>query len=198
MNGPWPVALRDVGIAVAAGVAVLAIASAFTDAVSLPGLLDTQSRVLLSLAGLGWGLVIAWRFTRADLGGYRPAERERIAPVAVPGDDLDDLFALGASGPGETARYYRSRGRDRLEALAVRVLVTHAGCSTEAAHRQLREGTWTDDPAAARVFTRRIDAGVGDAVGATLGRSIGRAHPHTRRARRAVAELDRIAEAEDG
>lgn len=189
MNG------RDVGIAAAAAAAALGIAAVFTSAVDLSGILTTQSRVLLALAGLAWGLVLLKRWTEADLGGYRPPERERVAPVPAPGEDVDELFELGASGAGETARYYRSRGRDRLQELAVRVLTTHAGCSTDEAHRRLREGTWTDDPAAARFFQLRADAGASDAVGGVLGRPVGREHPHARRARRAIAELERLAEA---
>jgi len=180
---------RDLGIAVAAAGALLGIAAVFTSAVDLSGVLNTQSRVLLALAGLAWGLLLVERWTGADLGGYRPPERERVAPVSTPGEDVDELFALGARATGETARYYRSRGRDRLQELAVRVLTTHAGCSPEEAHRRLREGTWTEDPAAARFFQLRADAGT------AVGGRVGREHPHTRRARRVVAELKRLAEA---
>lgn len=186
---------RDVGLAIAGAVAVVGILGVFSPAVDLSGVLNTQSRVLLAVVGLAWGLLVARRWTGTDLGGYRPPERERVAPVPAPGEDLDELFALGAAGAGETARYYRSRGRDRLLDLAVRTLVVHVGCSPDEAHRRLREGTWTDDPAAARFFQLRGDAGAADAIGGALGTTVGREHPNTRRARRAVAELRRLAEA---
>lgn len=189
------VTLRGVGLAVAAGVAVVGILGAFTSAVSVPDLLGTQSRVLLAIVGLAWGLLVAKRWTEADLGGYRPPERERVAPVPAPGEDVDELLALGEAAGGETGRYYRSRGRDRLLELGVRTLVVHRGLAPEAAHRRLREGTWTDDPDAAAFFRLRGDAGAADALGGAIGASVGREHPNTRRARRAVAELRRIAEA---
>lgn len=188
---PW----SDVGIAVAAVVAVFGIAGVFTTAVDLAGLLGSQTRVIIAAAGVAMGTVVARSWVNAEPGGYEPPERERVVPVPVPGGDVDDLFALGhAAGTPEATRFYRSQARDRLQTIAIDVLCTHRGLSVEEAREQLRDGTWTDDEAAAGLFVLRMDGGASDEVAGVVRRSVGGEHPQVRRARRALAELERIAE----
>lgn len=188
---PW----TDLGIAIAAVAAVVGIAGVFTTAVDFSGLVGSQLRVGLAGVGIVWGAAVVRGWVNAESGGYEPPERERAVPAAVPGDDLDDLLALGRSaGTPEATRYYRSQSRDRLQAIAIDVLCTHRGIDAETAREQLRDGTWTDDETAASYFQLRVNREASDEVVNVFRRPVGGEHPQVGRVRRALRELDRVTE----
>jgi hypothetical protein len=140
-------------IAVAVGVALVcwglaaAIAPALASGVSLAsGLLG----VVAALALLGGGAAIHARLgvDKTDIDLPTP-ESTRAQPT--PGREFDDdIAALAPSGRMGGANERRAV-RDRLDELAVAVLVRE-GDSEQAAREQLAEGTWTDDPYAAAFF----------------------------------------------
>lgn len=186
----------SVGLAVAAIVAVLGIASVFT-ALDLSGIVQDRIRALLGLVGVGVGIVLIRRWIDADPHGYRPTERERVRPVGVPGDDLDELLRLRErAGSAEAIRFYRSQLREELRATAVDVLQTHRGYSETEARERLRDGSWTDDDVAASALRLDSGSGVGGEIRNPFSRSGRGEHPATQRARRAIEALTRIAEGE--
>lgn len=186
--------LRDVGFGLAVAGVLVGLLAVFTPVLDPAVLAADSVRSLLGIGAVTIGVVFGRRWYRSEPTAHEPFERERIAPVGVPGQEFDELLELASSGSDEVARYYRSTSRDRLEEVAVAVLVTHRDWSEERAREALRTGAWTDDRVAARFFVAGSDA-ADDARGLLAG-SVGRDHPTTQRARRAVAELRRIASAE--
>ena len=76
---------------------------------------------------------------------------ESIVAFSTPGEGFDEeLVALASSGRMQGASERRAI-RDRLDELAVAVLVRQ-GANEQAARERLAEGTWTDDPYAAAFF----------------------------------------------
>jgi hypothetical protein len=186
-----------VWIAVGAGIAVLGIVSVFSASLDLSGFGEDRFRIGMGRAGVGIGAVYAKRWGDAEDEGYRPPERERVLSVGVPGDDLDELLRLRElAGSTEAIRFYRSQIRDELLEIAIEVLEIHRGLSEEEARQQLRSGTWTDDEVAATVFRLGTGGGATEELANTIRRPGGSEHPYTRRVRRAIEELTRIAEAE--
>jgi|GEM_PF-3118937 len=183
-----------VGFAVAAVVVVVGILSVFSTAVDVSGLVEDQTRTILGVAGIAVGAGLLRRWVRAEDRGYRPPEREELRPIEVPGDELDEQLAHVASlSSTEAVRYFRAQTRDDLRELAIEVLTRHRGCTTQTAREQLRSGAWTDDERAASFFRLGGDGGASDQVTGAIRRPVGGDHPHTARARAAVAELVRIA-----
>lgn len=186
-----------VGIAVGAAIAIAGILSVFSAALDLGGLLEDRYRILLGLISVGFGAVIARRWIDAEDEGYRPPERERTLATGVPGDDLDELLELRErAGSTEAIRFYRSEIREELTDLAIDVLETHRGYTEDEAREALRSGDWTDDEVAASIF--RYDSGntASEELADTFRRPGGSEHPFTRRTRRAIEALTRIAEGE--
>lgn len=183
---------RDAGFGIAAAVAVVGLLAVFTPLLDARALAAARLRPLLALVALAAGVGLLRRWYRTEPTTHEPLERERRSPAAGAGDDFDELLALSDAGSGESARYYRSQAREELQAVAVAVLTTHRGLTPERARRQLATGEWTGDDVAASFFAAGSDP-TGD-VRNLLGR--GSDGPTTRRARRAVAELRRIADAE--
>jgi len=141
------------------------------------------------------------------LGGVRELQRrrstertyaatpdtEQAVELPTPGDEFDRRIE------GLTGLRYRANQRNRLREAVLEVAVTtlrrRLDYTDGEARAALREGTWTDDPfAAAFLSGRSLDVG-------RLARArelLGRGTPFQHRARRAVAELHRIAEGEEG
>lgn len=186
--------LRDVGFGLAVGAALLGLLAVFTPAIDPEALAADSLRSLLGIGAITLGLVLGRRWYRSEPTAHEPGERERIAPVGVPGQEFDELLRIASSGSDEVSRYYRSTSRDRLEEVAVAVLATHRDWTEERAREALRTGAWTEDRVAAQFFVAGSEAA--DDVRGLLAGNVGIEHPTTRRARRAVAELRRIASAE--
>lgn len=183
---------RDVGFGLAAALAVVGLLAVFTPLLDARALAADRLRPLLALGSLAVGLGLLRRWYHTEPATHEPVERERRSPAAGAGDEFDDLLALSDAGSGESARFYRSQAREELEAVAVAVLTTYRDLPPERARRQLATGEWTGDEVAASFFVAGADAPA--EVRSLLQR--GGDGPATRRARRAVAELRRIAEAE--
>jgi hypothetical protein len=119
-------------------------------------------------------------------------DTEETIDLPTPGDDFDRRFdALGMT------RYRvgeRERIREEVSDVAAETVVRRRGLSPEDARRRLDEGTWTDDPYAAALFTGRPPA-VGRLPKA---REILRSEPAFKtRTRRAVDELAGLAEGDE-
>lgn len=185
---------RDLSFGVAAAVLVVGLLAVFTPVVDAADLGGDQLRAVVGFGTTVAGGVLVTRWFRSEPTAHEPRERERLAPLATAGSDFDQLLALAGGGTDETTRFYRSRARDHLTAVAVAVLTTHRGCSPEEAREQLRTGAWTDDPVAARFFVAGSE--YVDDVRGFVATATGSGHPTSRRARRAVAELRRIAAGE--
>lgn len=185
---------RDLGFGLAAAGVLLGLTAVFTPLIDPAALAADGLRSLLGIGALALGVGVGRRWYRSEPTAHEPVERERVSPVGVPGQEFDELLELAGSGSDEVARYYRSMSRDRLEEIAVAVLATHRGWTEDRAREALRTGTWTEDRVAARFFVAGSDAA--DDVRGLLAGSVGIEHPTTRRARRAVDELRRIASAE--
>ena len=188
-----------VGIAIAALVAVVGIASVFSAAFDFSGLYEDRTRALLGFAGIAVGAFLTKRWIDTDPGSYRPPERERVLPVGVPGEEFDDLlrFRAIAKSP-EAIRYFRSQSREELQDVAIEVLERHQGLDREDARARLRDGSWTTDETAAEFFRLGTDGGATEELDNALRRRRGGEHPHTKRARRAVEALAAIAAPDTG
>lgn len=95
--------------------------------------------------------------------GRRKAERatvdlgepERRYVVAVPGDDLDDRIRRSA-GRTRGAKRARDRIRTRLRDVTRAELVATRDYTPEEADAAIRDGTWTDDAAAAAFLSETL------------------------------------------
>ncbi|MFC5366545.1 DUF7269 family protein [Salinirubrum litoreum] len=73
--------------------------------------------------------------------------------VPTPGDELEsELQGLGGWAPHGVE--HRKRARQTLYDAAVETLVTQTGVSEETAEERVDDGSWTDDPVAARFLSR--------------------------------------------
>lgn len=140
-------------VAVAVGVALVlwglaaAVAPALAGGVSLAsGLLGVVAALAL-LGGAG-AVRARLRSDERDIDLPTP-ESTRAQPTPGEGFD-DDIAALAPSGRMQGASERRAV-RDRLDELAVAVLVRE-GDSEHVARERLAEGTWTDDSYAAAFF----------------------------------------------
>jgi hypothetical protein len=115
--------------------------------------------------------------------------------LPAPGEDLDStLETIGRRSFRESVDD-REAVRDRLRRIAVRVLVRQYGCSESEAHQYLAEGTWTDDPEAAKFFAAElIDP---DDFLENLRASFADESRFERRARRVVDELHALEDTDD-
>lgn len=108
---------------------------------------------------------------------------EGVESGSVPGERLDGLLARDGRG----ARTYRRNVVRYVRHVAVEVLAAETGRSEADVRASLDDGTWTDDPVAAALFTDDIDPSWPDAVRAALGVETA----FQRRVRRAVGALER-------
>ena len=103
-----------------------------------------------------------------------------------PGEDVDARLREGAGtfrGRADDAQF-----SDRLRAVTVQALVDARGIAPGEAERQLDEGTWTDDRAAAAFFADDVDSPATDVVVAIVS-----ADPvYERQAEHVVRELRHI------
>ncbi|MFC3478327.1 DUF7269 family protein [Halobacterium litoreum] len=109
-----------------------------------------------------------------------------------PGADVDERLREGAGDLIASAS--GNRFRERMELLAIQVLVDARGVSREDAKSQLDDGTWTDDTTAASFFCNDIDPPAQDVFSTVIGRST----VYERQVHRVVAELQSIAGLDGG
>lgn len=92
---------------------------------------------------------------RRSREGYaaETGDPERRFSVPTPGDELEsELQGLGGWAPHGVE--HRKRARQTLYETAVETLVTQTGVSRETAEERIDDGSWTDDPVAARFLSR--------------------------------------------
>jgi hypothetical protein len=112
--------------------------------------------------------------------------------VPTPGDDLEsELRGLGGWAPRGVE--HRKRARQTLYETAVETLVTHTGVSRETAEERIDDGSWTEDPVAARFLSRNAPE---IPLGTRLRGLLGRESAFSRGARHTVDALTRIQEGE--
>jgi hypothetical protein len=133
---------------------------------ALAGVLEVSTPVLL-LVSAGAVLLAAWRGYTYLVTGISVTELPTVgvrAGVHRVGSDLDGSIR-SADGTGKQLwdEDSQERGsaqvavRRRLEPLAARLLADREGCSEQAATERLRDGTWTENPVAARLFEQGTD-----------------------------------------
>lgn len=184
---------RRVGLALGSVLVALGLAAVF-----VPGLVsgfDPSPKLLTGvalIALLGGVAAVGARLKTSDSEIERPTP-ERKQSHLTPGDEFDEqLASLTARGRREGMRERRAV-RDRLDDVALSVLVRD-GISEGTARKRLTEGTWTDDPYAAAFFAeeRATDVSLEDRFRVAFS-----GEPNSRkRARHAIAALARIADRE--
>lgn len=183
--------MRRLSLAVAVAAAVLGLALAFVPGLRAVASAPENLPAVLGGAAVLAGLFRAWQWLRHEPRETTLPERERRRPVAVPGSDFDEALA-GVPPVGATAGDRSAvRIREQLRDAAVAALVQYRGLSEDEATERLEEGTWTDDPLAADFFAS-LD-GTGNSVAESVAGSLWGEGPFRRRARRAAAEIARVA-----
>lgn len=136
---------------------------------------------VIGLLFVGVELTSAYRTDRQQARPRDPS------PLPEPGEELDaTLKAIGEAPFRETVEE-REAVRERIARIAVRVLVRQFGWSQSEAREHLADGTWTDDPEAAKFFaTELLDP---DDFFENLRASFADESRFERRARHAVTEL---------
>lgn len=152
-------ALHRVGIVVGGGVLLVGLGLAF-----LPGVAE----------GVPVGLLVGQLFGLVGLllAGYLVRERYHAVPritdvpevefplsTPTPGDDLDEMV-YRLTRLREATIEYRQQVREKVGEVAVAVIRNRDDCSREEAVAKIKDGTWTDVPAAANFFA---DGGGGSA-----------------------------------
>jgi len=169
--------------AVLAGVAVLVEPG-------LAGLIGVRADQLvvtaLALLAVLQGLAAVVGRLAGEGRAATPPAVERRFPATVPGSDFDDLLADLPDLRVQRRNEERAAVRERLEALAIEVLVAR-GLDETAARRQLEAGTWTADERAASLFVPAADREL--SVGTRLRDAVSSDLAFTRRARHAVAAI---------
>ncbi len=152
--------LAGVGVAVAvAGLAMIVDPS-------LAGVVPSGEHVVVVIGVLAGvqGARVLWHRYRSDLDVGTVENDPETAPAGpAPGTDFDELaVAAGNVDSGRTLRSRRKRLRRRLRRAIVAAL-RRRDHDREAAEAAVEAGTWTDDPAAAALFTddaADVDAGL--------------------------------------
>jgi hypothetical protein len=102
------------------------------------------------VALVGGAAAVRSRFRTEETESDLPTP-ESAGEFSTPGEGFDDDVAALAPGGRMRGASQRRTIRDRLDELALRVLIRQ-GVNEQAAREQLAEGTWTDDPYAAAFF----------------------------------------------
>jgi hypothetical protein len=146
-------ALLALGVALAAGGLVLALAPGLLAATGVDPSLAVPAVGALALA-LGL-LAVAARLGSGG-GGAETPEPERRRPHSTPGDGLDrQLATLPARGRMRGAAE-RAALDERLERAAVATLTRTEGWTEQETREQLQRGTWTEDRHAAAFFAPEV------------------------------------------
>jgi hypothetical protein len=115
--------------------------------------LDYLFVTLVGLLALVQGVRLANE--RRSREGYaaETGDPELRFSVPTPGDELEsELRGLGGWAPRGVE--HRKRARQTLYDATVETLVTQTGVSREVAEERIDDGSWTDDPVAARFLSR--------------------------------------------
>jgi hypothetical protein len=177
-------------VAVLAGVAVL-VEPSLADLVGLGG--DRTVVTALALVAAVQGLLAVLARVRSEGRAAEPPDAERRFRAAVPGDEVDALLADLPDLRVKRRNEERAAVRERLEALAVEVLVAR-GLDEASARHHLEAGTWTADERASSFFVPAADRDL--SVEARLRDAFGSDLAFSRRARRVVAAIAAHAERE--
>ena len=138
--------------------AVLAVGGAVGAAVGLPG----ASLSLLLLVAMGALLAAAWRgytYLAAGVSVTTPPAVGRRAGVRRTGSELEATLRDADGGTDRERGPARVSARRQLEPLVVRLLARRDSVTEQEAREQLRDGTWTDDDTARRLFEQGGDDG---------------------------------------
>jgi uncharacterized repeat protein (TIGR01451 family) len=120
------------------------------------------SVTLLVIVGLAALLLAAWRGYTHVAAGVSVTKPPRVglrAGVTRTGEDLESTIREADGGNDDVRGPARVSTRRRLEPLAKRLLARRDGCSEREALERLRDGTWTENKTAARLFEQGGDDG---------------------------------------
>ncbi|MFA1610315.1 DUF7269 family protein [Halobellus rubicundus] len=183
--------MTDGDLLVGVGAAVVLLGIAGFAGLVVPGL--NASFVFVVLVGLlagVQGLRYLVRRSGADRVATDPGEPERRYRVPAPGDEIRGHAGYDGDRGRPRRRADVRRGstrrrrrpprtlRRRIEEAAVETICLCDHCSVETARRRIDEGTWTDDPVAARYLGADVDLPLSTRIRRTV----------TRRSRRDAAE----------
>lgn len=138
--------------------AVLAIGGALSVVLGGQG----RSLALLLLVAMAGLLVAAWRgytYLAAGVSVTKPPLVGRRAGVRRTGAALESTLRDADGTDDQQRGPARVNARRRLEPVAARLLARRTGQSRRAALDELRDGTWTDDDTARRLFEQGGDDG---------------------------------------
>jgi hypothetical protein len=143
--------------AAALGVALAGIGLAMIAGVPLPFSMQrtfvTLTGVLTLLQGLRYAS--ARRAVEREAASTGDPEQRTHAPV--PGDDVDAGLGLPRD-LSQRGSFRREDVRDRFREVAAETMEIRGVCGREEAESHLDDGTWTDDPFAARLLSAEPDA----------------------------------------
>lgn len=117
----------------------------------------------------------------------RPPDPERRSGLPHPGDEIDRVLSTAFGSRGVHAARDRKRLRTRLHTVALGTLMRRENVQRDVAESMLEEGTWTDDPFAARFFSDEASVELPWQTRVQI--AVGRINFEERCARRAVSEL---------
>lgn len=130
-------------------------------ALAVPGVLGSlpTDRAMVLVLGvllvLG-GLRELQRRRATDREYAETPDTEEVVELPTPGDEFDKRFDRLSMTRYRTTE--RERLREEVEEVTEETLVRRRGLSPEAARESMYEGTWTDDPYAAAVFSGQAPA----------------------------------------
>lgn len=190
MNG-LRVALATVGVAVAAAGLAMVLDPTLAEAVPT----SDQVVQVLGVLALAQGGRILWHRYRSEQRAGTVEDPPESPPAGpTPGTDFDDLAAAAADvSTGRTLRSRRNRLRRRLRRAVLATLEQRGDRSREEAMDAIEDGTWTDDPEAAALFTDEVAV---DGSSRWLSLSRGGPGSLTHRANRAAFAVADLADVE--
>jgi len=105
--------------------------------------------------------VIGFLFVGIELTSAYRTDRQQTrmpdpAPLPDPGADLDATLRKIRNTSLRRSVDDREAVRERIGRIAVRILVRRYGCSRSEARQHLSDGSWTDDPDAAKFFEAEL------------------------------------------
>lgn len=184
---------RSVLAAGGAAAALAGVAVAVEPSLAGGLVLQADRGVVLALAALALlqGLAAVAGRVAGSGRAAAPDDVESRFPATVPGDEFDALLADLPQLSVQRRDEERAAIRERLEALAVAVLIGR-GLDEATARRRLRDGTWTADERAATFFMPAADREL--SLGRRMRDAVGSDLAFIRRARRTVAAIAAHAE----
>ena len=154
------------------------------------GPVDNDYLLVMVFGGVALGLAgIVFVADRDSVQTRSAPEVERPTPTPVPGEPFDDRLNSWRTGVPFVGRESRTVVRERLRDTAVRVTAVDHGQSEAEAAATVANGSWTDDPVAARFLADDSGSVISSVPISALANG---ETPMQYRARRTVAAIDEV------